>query len=38
MDWSVALLLNVWTTGRSMVPEEQYQAMLRRGTELTQLD
>jgi D-serine dehydratase len=28
----------VWTTGGSMVPEEQYQAMLRRGTELTQLD
>jgi D-serine dehydratase len=28
----------VWTTGGSMVPEQQYQAMLRRGFELTQLD
>lgn len=28
----------VWTTGGSMVPEEQYQAMLRRGLELTSLD
>lgn len=28
----------VWTTGGSMVPEEQYQAMLERGVELTKLD
>ncbi len=28
----------IWTTGGSMVPEEQYQAMLRRGMELTKFD
>lgn len=28
----------VWTTGGSMVPEEQYQAMLQRGVELTKHD
>lgn len=28
----------VWTTGGSMVPEEQYQAMLQRGIELTRED
>jgi D-serine dehydratase len=28
----------VWTTGGSMVPEEQYQAMLERGIGLTRLD
>lgn len=28
----------VWTTGGSMVPHEQYQAMLQRGVELTKLD
>jgi D-serine dehydratase len=28
----------VWTTGGSMVPEEQYQAMLQRGLGLTRLD
>ncbi len=28
----------VWTTGGSMVPEEQYQAMLQRGIGLTRLD
>lgn len=28
----------IWTTGGSMVPEEQYQGMLQRGIGLTQLD
>ena len=28
----------VWTTGGSMVPEQQYRSMLQRGLQLTQLD